>query len=780
MNNNTNRFNPMYREGLTSNQVQERIDKNLINTAIDNPSKTIKEIIVSNTFTFFNLLNLVLASLVILVKSYKNALFMGIVVSNTLIGIIQEVRAKKTIDKLSLVSSSSIKVIRDSKPKDIHINDIVLDDIIELKVGNEIPVDCIVVDGEVEVNESLLTGEPDAISKTKGDTLLSGSFIVSGSCYCRADKVGADSYAAKLTSEVKKRKRVNSELMNALNKIIKTVAIVIVPIGLALFLKSIYIVNVPIKLSVITTVAALIGMVPEGLYLLTSIALYVSVVRLGKNNVLVQELYCIESLARVDLICLDKTGTITEGIMEVKEIEVLNDSITIDDINNIGYNFVKAVDDNNSTFNAMKNYFNSNINWNCANIVPFSSSRKWSGAAFNEYGTYIIGAPEFVLKGKYSLIKDKVEVYSTKGERVLLLVKVEDNMLQDTISGDITSLALIIIKDKIRDNVNETFDFFYNEGVDIKVISGDSPVTVSEIARQSGIKNANKYIDVSTIKTDDELENIADEFTVFGRVKPEQKRLIIKSLKKNGHTVAMTGDGVNDVLALKDSDCSIAMASGSDAARRTAMLVLTDSNFKCMPGVVMEGRRVINNIERSASLFLTKTIYSFLLSLLFIFLPYNYPFVPIQLTLINALTIGIPSFFFTFERNRNIIKKGFLKNILIKSSIGAFTIVFNIILIMLIHNKVNFNVTELSSIVATITGIVGLIILLSVCEPLTKKRLVLVLSMTTCFIFILLIFGSIFSIYNVSLLGKFIIFLLLILDYPIIFILRKLIRSVLR
>ena len=780
MDNSINRFNPKTNEGLTSDQVQERIDKNLINTPIDNPSKTIKEIIISNTFTFFNLLNLILASLIILVRSYKNALFMGIIVSNTLIGIIQEIRAKKTIDKLSLVSSSSVKVIRNGKLKEIHINDIVLDDIIELTIGNEMPVDCIVVDGEVEVNESLLTGEPDAISKTKGDTLLSGSFIVSGSCYCRADKVGADSYAAKLTSEVKKRKRVNSEIVNALNKIIKTVAIVIVPIGIALFLKSIYIINVPIKLSVITTVAALIGMVPEGLYLLTSIALAVSVVRLGKNNVLVQELYCIESLARVDLICLDKTGTITEGIMEVKEIEIINDNITIGDINKIGHNFVKAVDDNNATFNAMKNYFNSNINWDCTNIVPFSSSRKWSGATFKEYGTYIIGAPEFVLKDQYSIIKDKVEVHSTKGDRVLLLVKVQDNMLQDTINGDITSLALIIIKDKIRDNVNETFDFFYNEGVDIKVISGDSPVTVSEIARQSGIKNANKYIDVSTINTDTELENIADDFTVFGRVKPEQKRLIIKSLKKNGHTVAMTGDGVNDVLALKDSDCSIAMASGSDAARRTAMLVLTDSNFKCMPGVVMEGRRVINNIERSASLFLTKTIYSFLLSLLFIFLPYNYPFVPIQLTLINALTIGIPSFFFTFEKNRNIVKKGFLKNVLMRASIGAFTIVFNIIVIMILNSKVNFDNTELSSMVATITGIVGLIILLSVCEPLTKKRIVLVLSMTACFIFIVLICGSIFSIYNVSISGKFIILGLLILDYPMIFILRKLIRSVLR
>ncbi|MGL5312365.1 MAG: cation-translocating P-type ATPase [Peptostreptococcaceae bacterium] len=776
---NLNRLDTNIKEGLSSEQVKERLEQGYYNIQLDSPSKTIKEIILSNTFTFFNLLNLSLASLVIFVKSYKNALFMGLVIINTSVGIIQEIRAKKTIDKLSLVSASSVKVIRNNKEEEIGVNDIVLDDVILFNAGNEIPVDCIVLEGEVEANESLLTGEPDGIIKVKGDILLSGSFVMSGSCYARADKVGTNSYAAKITADVKKRKKVNSELMNSLNKIIKAVAIVILPIGIALFLKERFVLNIPLQSSVISTVAALIGMIPEGLYLLTTIALAVSVVRLGKRKILVQELYCIEALARVDVICLDKTGTITEGIMEVKEIEVIDNSSTLDDINIIGSNLVNSLDDNNSTFNALKKYFKENASWNSTNKVPFSSARKWSGVTFNKYGSYVIGAPEFVLNENYNAIKDKVELHSSKGDRVLLLAKVDGNLGEDKISSNIENVALIIIKDIIRKNAKETFDFFYKQGVDIKVISGDSPVTVSEIAKQAGLINADKYIDISTLKDENEFENAILENTIFGRVKPEQKRTIVKILQSKGHTVAMTGDGVNDVLALKDCDCSIAMASGSDAARRTSQLVLTDSNFKSIPDVVLEGRRVINNIERSAALFLTKTIYTFLLSIIFIFLPFKYPFVPIQLTLLNALTIGIPSFFFTFEGNFNIVTKGFLRKVTRKASVGAITIVFDILAVLVISYKVPIGDQQVSSIIAIITGIVGLMILISVSEPFTKMRRLIVATMSVCLVVSILFLGNIFSIQRVSFYGLLIILGLMIIDYPMILILRKLMDKVL-
>ena len=399
-------------------------------------------------------------------------------------------------------------------------------------------------------------------------------------------------------------------------------------------------------------------MIPEGLYLLTSISLAVSVIRLGKRKILVQELHCIETLARVDMICLDKTGTITEGKMDVREVIVLDEKYNNENINKIVGAITHTLDDENSTFNSLRRYFKENPNWEYKNKVPFSSERKWSGISFKEEGSFVIGAPEFVLNEEYISIKDKVEKYSSKGYRVLLLSKYNKDLTNDKLDKDIEKIALIIIEDKIRDNVEKTFEFFENQGVEIKVISGDNPVTVSKIAKNAGIKNADKYIDASTLNTKEDINRAVDKYTIFGRVKPEQKREIIKSLKDKGHTVAMTGDGVNDVLALKDSDCSIAMASGSDAARRTAQLVLTDSNFKSMPNVVKEGRRVINNIEKSASLFLVKTIYSFLLSILFLIIMKPYPFVPIQLTLISALTIGIPSFFFALESNNNKIKKG--------------------------------------------------------------------------------------------------------------------------
>ena len=750
-------------KGLTNEEVKKHIKEGNYNKSIDSVSKTTKEIIIDNVFTFFNLLNLILAILIILVKSYKNALFMGIIISNTVIGIVQEIRAKNTIDKLSLVSASKAKVIREYKEIEINTDEIVLDDIIKYSTGEEISVDSIVLEGSVEVNESLLTGEVDEILKKEGDTLLSGSFIVAGSCYARADKVGENSYASKITKEAKKRKKVNSEIMKSLDKIIKYIAIVIVPIGIILFLKQMYLLDYGLKKSIVSTVAAVIGMIPEGLYLLTSISLVVSVIRLGKNKILVQELHCIETLARVDMLCLDKTGTITEGKMDVREVVILDDGYNEENINNIIGAITHTLDDKNLTFNCLKNKFKENPNWQPINKIPFSSQRKWSGVYFKDKGGFVIGAPEFVLNESYKTIKNKVEGYSSKGYRVLLLAKNNHELNDDKLDGDVTQIALIVIEDRIRENVEKTFEFFDNQDVKIKVISGDNPVTVSQIAKTAGVKNAEKYIDASTLSNIDDIKKAIDKYIVFGRVKPEQKREIIKALKEKGHTVAMTGDGVNDVLALKNSDCSIAMASGSDAARRVSQLVLTDSNFKAIPNVVNEGRRVINNIEKSASLFLVKTIYSFILSLIFLVIMKPYPFVPIQLTLISALTIGIPSFFFALESNNNRIKNGFLKNIIKRALSGALTISINTLCIVLISSVVKVSQDKVSSIVAILTGFTGLVILYRVSLPFNNRRKILLTLISVLFFIIVIFFGHELMIYRLNLIETIILIIFMII-----------------
>jgi len=754
-------------KGLSKDEVDKRIKNGDYNKNVNTVSKTTKEIIIDNVFTFFNLLNLILASLIILVKSYENVLFMGIVISNIIIGIIQEIRAKKTIDKLSILSSSKAKVIRDGNELEINTEEIVTDDILKFTSGDEISVDSIVLNGNVEVNESLLTGEIDEILKKEGDILLSGSFIVSGTCYAKAEKVGENSYASKITSEVKKRKKVNSEIMKSLDKIIKYIAIVIVPIGIILFLKQMYVLNYGLKKSIVSTVAAVIGMIPEGLYLLTSIALAVSVIRLGKKKVLVQELHCIETLARVDIICLDKTGTITEGKMNVREVKILDEKYNDEKVNQIIGAITHTLDDENSTFNCLRTHFENNPNWTSENKVPFSSKRKWSGVSFKDQGSFIIGAPEFVLNEEYITIKSQVEEYSLKGYRVLLLCKYNKTLTNDKLDNNIEKIALIIIEDKIRDNVKEIFKFLEKQNVDIKVISGDNPVTVSEISKSAGIKNSDKYIDALTLKDKEDIAIAVDKYTVFGRVKPEQKREIINILKSKGHTVAMTGDGVNDVLALKDSDCSIAMASGSDAARRTSQLVLTDSDFKSIPSVVMEGRRVINNIEKSASLFLVKTIYSFLLSILYLIIMQPYPFVPIQLTLISALTIGIPSFFFALQSNKNVIKQHFLRNIIKRALSGALTIVINILCIVFISYKINIPHIKVSSIVVILTGFTGLVILFKVSSPFNTMRKILFIAMSVLFFTIIIFFGKQFMIYRLSFIQS-IILLVFMLITPLI------------
>ena len=775
---NIERFDPDPQKGLSNDQIQRRVEEGLYNRSTSTSSKSIVEIITSNVFTFFNFLNFILAALIILVGSYRNVLFLGVVISNLVIGIVQEIRAKRTIDKLSLLSSSHAKVLRDSYIKEVNLEEVVLDDIIVLSSGSQVCVDCIIEYGDVEVNEALLTGEPDAILKKRGDILLSGSFIISGQCYAKADKVGDKCYASKITVDAKKKKRVNSEIMNSLDKIIKVIATVIVPLGVALFIKQFYILNSSFEISVVTTVAAVIGMIPEGLYLLTSVALAVSVIRLGKNKILVQELYCIETLARVDMICIDKTGTITEGKMKVKDIIILTENWNKDDIDDIVSGFTNVLKDDNSTFNALKEYFNKNNNWSACDTMPFSSIRKWSGVTFNEKGTYIIGAPEFVLKNRYEEVNSKVDKYSSKGDRVLLLGKYNKNLESEINSDGIEIISLIVLVDKIRENVNRTFKFFDKQGVKIKVISGDNPVTVSEIAKRAEIRDAQKYIDVSIISSEDKLKENIDDYTVFGRVTPIQKQSIIKEFQRLGHTVAMVGDGVNDVLALKEADCSIAMASGSDAACHVSQLVLMNSNFKFMKNVVMEGRRVINNIQRTASLFLVKTIYSLLLSILVLFFKNPYPFVPIQLTLISGLTIGIPSFFFALESNKNRVKGNFIKNVMGNSLVGAITIATNITALMSISYIFKLNANDVSTLATILTGYTGFLILFRVSKPFNMKRIILVSTMALTFFITVVFLGDIFMIYKIKMQEFLLLIVFMVLTYPLMKIITYIIRKI--
>lgn len=768
------RYQPAPQEGLTTEQVRQRVEQELTNRQENGQTRTISSIIRNNLFTFFNLMNLVLATCLLLVGSYRNLLFMGVVVSNIVIGIIQEIRAKRTIDKLSLISAPVAQVVRGGVLETVAVDQLVLDDIVQLSAGNQICADAVVVQGNVEVNESLITGESDSIAKQPGDSLLSGSFVVSGTCRARLEHVGAESYAARITADAKRHKKPNSELMNALNKIIRGVGIGIIPVGLLLFFKQWLLLKLPLQEAVPSTVAALIGMIPEGLVLLTSVAMAIGVIRLGRYKTLVQELYCIETLARVDVLCLDKTGTITEGDMLVKETVPLEPDAPVQDA--LGA-LAACLQDDNATFRAIREAFAPNKEWVCTKTVPFSSQRKWSGASFESRGAYIIGAPEFILRERYGEIRARVEEYSAQGNRVLLLAR-QQSPLEEEAAPDAQCLALVLLADKIRPEAPETFRFFQEQGVGIKIISGDNPLTVAEVARRSGVADAGDFVDASTLTTDEAVAEAATRYTVFGRVTPPQKRILVKALKAAGHTVAMTGDGVNDVLALKDADCSVAMASGSDAARHVAQLVLLDSNFSSMPRVVMEGRRVINNIERSASLFLVKTIYSAVLSLIFLFLAAQYPFVPIQLTLISALTIGFPSFVLALEPNKRRVQGRFLTNVLGKAVPGALTIVANILIIMALSAAFQMSSDQSSTIATISTGFIGLLVLFRVCMPFDWKRKALWGAMVAAFFCAVVFFHELFFLYRFGLDELFLLLGLMAVSYPVMIGISRLQRRV--
>lgn len=720
----TRRFNADIRYGLNSDQVNEYFENGWSNEPVEPPSKTVPEIIKSHLFTYFNLVFAVLAALLILAGSFRNLTFLPVILANLFIGIIQEIRAKNTLDKLSVLNAPKALVVREGRQFSIPAEELVLDDIVIFKAGNQICADAIVVDGEVSVNESLLTGESDEISKKPGDELMSGSFIVSGECYARLDKVGEDSYISKLTLEAKAmNSEEQSEMIRVLDKLVGVVGILIIPIGLLLFGQQFFFSGASFSKSITSMVAAVIGMIPEGLYLLASVALVVSVMRLASKKVLVHDMKCIETLARVNVLCVDKTGTITENTMEVNgEIPMDGyDSQSMAPLKQIISDFASAMSSDNITMKAMKDYFNKPSGRKAVSVSPFSSQFKYSGAAFED-GSYVLGAPEFVLREDYDNYREQIEQYSSEGYRVLVFGIYDGVIDGKALTGKVTPLGLVFLSNPIRKEAPETFKYFENQGVEIKVISGDNPVTVSQVALQAGIANADNYIDASTLTTDEAIEDAVLRYTVFGRVTPDQKRKFVRALKKAGRTVAMTGDGVNDVLALKDADCSVAMASGSDAAAQASQLVLLDSNFACMPSVVMEGRRVVNNIERSASLFLVKNIFSFLLSLFSVCFMINYPLEPSQISLISMFTIGVPAFFLALQPNKNIIQGHFLSNVLIKALPAGITDFLVVGALVVFGQVFEVGETDISTACTMLLAIVGFVILYNISKPMNALR----------------------------------------------------------
>ncbi|MDD7267829.1 MAG: cation-translocating P-type ATPase [Lachnospiraceae bacterium] len=710
--------------GLTSAAVTERLSQGLSNAVQVTTSRTMKSIIIENVCTYFNLVFTIIAFLLILVGSYRNLTFYGIIIANTAIGILQEYRSKQTLDRLQVIHAPKATVRRDGETRQVAVDELVLDDIVEFASGNQICADAVVVSGKVQVNESLITGESDEITKEPGDCLLSGSFVVSGTCHAQLTQVGADSYVSRLTIAAKASKKgEQSEMIRSLNRLVKIVGILIIPIGLILFGQQYFFLGNSFRVSVVGMVAAILGMIPEGLYLLASIALVVSVMRLAKKKVLVNDMKCIESLARVDVLCVDKTGTITENSMEVVETKQLAgcESNRLPDFSLLLGRFVDSLPGENHTMKALKAYFRQSDGVKPEAVTTFSSVCKYSSATFKG-NCYVLGAPEFVLRESYEQYRGEIEEHASKGYRVLVFGLYDGQADGKALTAAVTALGLIMLTNPIRKEAKQTFEYFVEQGVEVKVISGDNPLTVTEVAKKAGIRNADNYVDASTLTTEAELYQAAARYTIFGRVNPNQKRQLVRALKSQGHTVAMTGDGVNDILALKDADCSIAMASGSDATAKAAQLVLLDSNFACMPSVVLEGRRVVNNIQRSASLFLVKNIFSFLLSFFSVAYMVTYPLEPSQLSLISLFTIGYPAFLLALEANEKRIEGHFLSNVLLNALPAGLTDFIVISTFVVFCKTFEVEPSDVSTACALIMTVVGLLILLKISRPLNKYR----------------------------------------------------------
>lgn len=723
--------------GLTDEEVRQRVEEGLTNRADISTDKTTKEIVISNVFTYFNLIFLVITILLIMVGSFRNLTFLPIIIGNTVIGIVQEIRAKKTLEKMSLLNAPHADVIRNGSVKQISTEELVKDDVILLTAGKQICADAVVISGNIQVNESLLTGEADEVEKTEGSTLMSGSFVVSGECYARLEKVGNESYISKLSLEAKSMGgKEQSEMIRSINLIVKWVGIVIIPIGLILFWQSHFVNGESITKSVTSTVAAIIGMIPEGLYLLTTVALALSTMKLARKKVLLHDMKSIETLARVDVLCVDKTGTITEPDMKLKEIFLCKNSgadgtqtaLTLDELKSLILDYANASVDNNATMLALKAYAAEALTNNTSALhrtavsqQAFSSSLKYGSVTFSD-GTYLLGAPEFIMHEDFARIEEEIIPYADKGDRVLLFARYDGENVENGINGSVTPLGFVAFANPIRENAVKTFEYFKSQGVAIKVISGDNPRTVSRIAIQAGIESAESFVDAATLDTEDKIADAVNKYTVFGRVTPKQKKQLVKALQAKGHTVAMTGDGVNDILAMKDADCSVAMASGSEAAAQAAQVVLLDSDFAHMPDVVYEGRRVVNNIQRSASLFLVKNIFSLLLSMFSVILMVTYPLEPAQVSLISMFTIGVPGFLLALEQNKDRIKGRFITNVMLKALPGGLTDVIAVGALVVCGEVFCISDASIGTIATLVLSVVGFMILFKISEPLNRMK----------------------------------------------------------
>ena len=723
--------------GLTDEEVRQRVEEGFTNRTDISTDKTTKEIVISNVFTYFNLIFLVITILLIMVGSFRNLTFLPIIIGNTVIGIVQEIRAKKTLEKMSLLNAPHADVIRNGSVKQISTDELVKDDVILLTAGKQICADAVVISGNIQVNESLLTGEADEVEKTEGSTLMSGSFVVSGECYARLEKVGNESYISKLSLEAKSMGgKEQSEMIRSINLIVKWVGIVIIPIGLILFWQSHFVNGESITKSVTSTVAAIIGMIPEGLYLLTTVALALSTMKLARKKVLLHDMKSIEALARVDVLCVDKTGTITEPDMKLKEIFLCKNSgadgtqtaLTLDELKSLILDYANASVDNNATMLALKAYTADALTNNTSALhrtavsqQAFSSSLKYGSVTFSD-GTYLLGAPEFIMHDDFARIEEEIIPYADKGDRVLLFARYNGENVENGINGSVTPLGFVALANPIRANAVKTFEYFKSQGVAIKVISGDNPRTVSRIAIQAGIESAESFVDAATLDTEDKIADAVNKYTVFGRVTPKQKKQLVKALQAKGHTVAMTGDGVNDILAMKDADCSVAMASGSEAAAQAAQVVLLDSDFAHMPDVVYEGRRVVNNIQRSASLFLVKNIFSLLLSLFSVILMVTYPLEPAQVSLISMFTIGVPGFLLALEQNKDRIKGHFITNVMLKALPGGLTDVIAVGALVVCGEVFCISDASIGTIATLVLSVVGFMILFKISEPLNGMK----------------------------------------------------------
>lgn len=745
--------------GLTSEEVRKRIDNGQTNHTDISTQKTVGQIVKSNLLTYFNLIFLILTVLLCIVGSFRNLTFLPVIIGNTVIGIFQELRAKKTLDKMSMLNAPHSIVVRDGEQQQIQSEELVKDDIIILSAGNQICADATVLSGSISVNEALLTGESDEIKKKSGDRLMSGSFVVSGQCYAKLDKVGNESYISQLTAQAKAMgDGEQSEMIRYINKLVKWVGIIIIPVGIILFCQA-YIMNgETFKKSVVSMVAAVLGMIPEGLYLLTTVALALSTIRLAKKQVLLHDMKSIETLARVDVLCVDKTGTITEPGMQVTEL-VISGRCGDAEMDKRAFahllaDYSSVIEDNNATMEAIRAYVDKNeIEKGSRTLLktqPFTSANKYSKVSFVE-GDYMLGAPEFIMKDRYDEISEEIEEYQSKGYRVLLMAESgDDSSGLEKSFGGISPIGYIVLSNPIRENAESTFTYFKEQGVAIKVISGDNPATVSEVAKRAGIDGAENYVDASTLASEKDIAEAVDKYTVFGRVTPKQKQLIVRALQKQKHTVAMTGDGVNDILAMKDADCSIAMASGSEAAAQAAQTVLLDSDFGRMPYVVYEGRQVVNNIQRSASLFLVKNIFSLLMAIFSAVFAITYPLEPSQISLISMFTIGLPGFLLALEPNRNRIEGNFMANVMLKALPAGLTDVLSVGALVICGQVFNLPSEDIATAGTMLLAVVGFMIIIKISHPFNKMKYGVLLINIVGLLFCGLFLGRLFAIDSIS------------------------------